>query len=54
MQLGRFDELGSDIHNITRICIANSSHDSPEFIEGPVPKTIVPLDKGLGQVLMIG
>lgn len=47
MQLGRFDELGSGILNINKYCKAYSGHEHPEFIEGPVFKTIIPLDENL-------
>jgi len=44
MQLGRFDELGSGVLNINKYCKAYSGHDHPEFIEGAVFRTIIPLD----------
>jgi len=47
MQMGRFDELGSGILNINKYCKAYSGQDHPEFIEGPVFKTIIPLDDKL-------
>ena len=47
MQLGRFDELGSGILNINRYLKAYSGHDNPQFIEGSVFKTIIPLDENL-------
>jgi len=51
MQLGRFDELGSGILNINKYCKAYSGHDHPEFIEGAVFRTIVPLDDTLMDTL---
>jgi len=54
MQLGRFDELGSGILNINKYCKAYSGHDHPEFIEGAVFRTIVPLDEGLDEGLNEG
>jgi ATP-dependent DNA helicase RecG len=47
MQLGRFDELGSGILNINKYCKAYSGHDHPEFIEGAIFKTTIPLDEDL-------
>ena len=47
MQLGRFDELGSGILNINKYCKAYSGIEFPEFIEGSVFKTIIPLDENL-------
>ena len=47
MQLGRFDELGSGILNINRYLKSYSGHDHPQFIEGAVFKTIIPLDESL-------
>ena len=47
MQLGRFDELGSGVLNINKYCKAYSGHEYAEFIEGPVFKTIIPLDENL-------
>lgn len=47
MQLGRFDELGSGVLNINKFCKAYSGHEYAEFIEGPVFKTIIPLDENL-------
>jgi ATP-dependent DNA helicase RecG len=47
MQLGRFDELGSGVLNINKYCKAYSVHDHPEFIEGAIFRTIVPLDENL-------
>jgi ATP-dependent DNA helicase RecG len=47
MQIGRFDELGSGILNINKYCKAYSGHAHPEFIEGAVFKTIIPLDENL-------
>lgn len=47
MQLGRFDELGSGILNINRYMKAYSGNDHPQFIEGAVFKTIIPLDENL-------
>jgi len=45
MQLGRYDELGSGVLNINRYLKAYSGHDNPQFIEGTVFKTIIPLDE---------
>ena len=47
MQLGRFDELGSGVLNINKFCKAYSGHDHPEFIEGAIFRTIIPLDEDL-------
>ncbi len=47
MQMGRFDELGSGILNINKYCKTYSGQDHPEFIEGPVFKTIIPIDENL-------
>jgi ATP-dependent DNA helicase RecG len=54
MQLGRFDELGSGVLNINKFCKAYSVHDHPEFIEGPIFRTIIPLDEGLNEGLNEG
>ena len=51
MQLGRFDELGSGVLNINRYLKAYSGHDHPQFIEGAIFKTIIPLDEGLNEGL---
>jgi ATP-dependent DNA helicase RecG len=51
MQLGRFDELGSGVLNINRYLKAYSGHDHPQFIEGAVFKTIIPLDESLTDTL---
>lgn len=47
MQLGRFDELGSGILNINKYCKAYSGHGHPEFIEGAVFRTTIPIDENL-------
>lgn len=47
MKLGRFDELGSVVLNINKFCKAYSGHDHPEFIEGAIFRTIIPLDEDL-------
>ncbi len=52
MQLGRFDELGSGVLNINRYLKAYSGHDHPQFIEGAVFKTIIPLDESLTDTLI--
>lgn len=54
MQLGRFDELGSGILNISKFCKAYSGHEHPEFIEGTVFRTIIPLEEGLSEGLNAG
>ncbi|MGV8091888.1 MAG: winged helix-turn-helix transcriptional regulator [Mangrovibacterium sp.] len=51
MQLGRFDELGSGVLNINRYLKVYSGHDDPQFIEGYIFKTIIPLDEGLNEGL---
>jgi ATP-dependent DNA helicase RecG len=51
MQLGRFDELGSGVLNINHYLKAYSGHDDPQFIEGYVFKTIIPLDENLNKGL---
>lgn len=43
MQLGRVDELGSGVLNVTRYIKDYSGSDLPEFIEGPVFKMSIPL-----------
>ncbi len=47
MQLGRFDELGSGVLNINKFCKAYSGHGHPEFIEGAVFRTTIPIDENL-------
>lgn len=54
MQLGRFDELGSGVLNINRYLKAYSGHDNPQFIEGQIFITIIPLDEGLSEGLSEG
>lgn len=54
MQMGRFDELGSGILNINKYCKAYSGQNHPEFIEGPVFKTIIPPDDKLVNPLTTG
>lgn len=47
MQLGRFEELGSGVLNINRYLKAYSGNYEPQFIEGTVFKTVIPLNEGL-------
>lgn len=47
-----FYELGSGVLNINRYLKAYSGHDHPQFIEGAVFKTIIPLDESLTDTLI--
>jgi len=47
IQLGRVEELGSGILNVNKYLAAYSPGNKPEFIEGDVFKTIIPLNSDL-------
>lgn len=42
-EIGRMDELGSGVRNVFRYCRIYTPGTEPEFIEGDIFKTIIPL-----------
>jgi predicted HTH transcriptional regulator len=51
MQLGRVDELGSGVLNVTQFIKEYSDRSTPEFIEGPVFKMNIPLPQAKSEIL---
>lgn len=50
MQLGRVEELGSGVLNVNRFIKEYSGTDSPQFIEGPIFKMVIPISEGVNVI----
>jgi ATP-dependent DNA helicase RecG len=47
MQLGRVEELGSGVLNVNRFIKEYAVTNSPQFIEGPIFKMVIPISEGV-------